>query len=200
MASSTATKLKRKKREVALVEYQATQDSAQHHDNLVWNVSSFTWAGSAVLMGFVLSGLHDASSTEAKLALLCVAIVGVILALCIWRWAYQLRGIKVEKYNRCKNLEEQLGMEQHLKLNYSAGSQTKTYAVLMVMFLVAWLVLIVLVICAQGGPDKIGAAQQCKAAHRLTTGESDFFNKRRSGRKVRRDGMKYEPTGGRPHR
>lgn len=29
-------------REAALVEYQAAQESAQHHDNLVWSVTSLT--------------------------------------------------------------------------------------------------------------------------------------------------------------
>lgn len=39
-------------REALLVEYQKTQDSAQHHDVLVWSITSLNWIGSALLMGF----------------------------------------------------------------------------------------------------------------------------------------------------
>jgi hypothetical protein len=39
-----------------LVEYQKAQDSAEHHDGRIANVTSL-WVGTAVLMGFVLSAL-----------------------------------------------------------------------------------------------------------------------------------------------
>ena len=102
-------------------------------------------------MGFVLSGLNDAGRNEIKLALLWVAVVGIALALFVWRWAAQLRIVKSAKYERCKVLEEQLGMEQHRKLKYQAGSQTGGYAVLMILFLLAWLVLSSLVVLARSG-------------------------------------------------
>jgi hypothetical protein len=135
-------------RQAALVEYQATQDSAQHHDNLVWTITSLTWVGSAVLMGFVLSGLRDAGNPGVKLTLLSITLVGVALAACVWRWAYQMRCVKVAKYHRCQILEELLGMEQHRKLSYQAGSQTLTYGLLMVLFLLAWVVLFVVIVLA----------------------------------------------------
>jgi hypothetical protein len=44
---------------VLLVEYGKAQDSAEHHDNLVWSIASLNWVGSAVLLGFVF-GTIDA--------------------------------------------------------------------------------------------------------------------------------------------
>ena len=37
-----------------IAEYKATQDSAQHHDNLLWYVSSIVWGGNLVLLGSFL--------------------------------------------------------------------------------------------------------------------------------------------------
>lgn len=141
-------KLPTDQREVFLIEYQAAQDSAQHHDNLVWTITSLNWVGSAVLMGFVLGKMENANRLSEKCPLLFISIVGIILTGCVWRWAYQMRCVKVAKYQRCKVIENILGMEQHSKLVYKAGSQTKTYALSMASFLVAWFVLCVFIIIA----------------------------------------------------
>ena len=42
-----------KDKEVLLVEYQAAQESAQHHDNLVWTVTALIWGGMLVLLEMV---------------------------------------------------------------------------------------------------------------------------------------------------
>ena len=67
------------RREVLLGEYQMAQDSAQHHDILVWNITSLNWIGSAVLMGFVLSGIDGHPTPSHKVALLSIAAVGFLL-------------------------------------------------------------------------------------------------------------------------
>ena len=41
-----------------LVEYEKAQDSAQHHDGIVWSVISMTWAAEMVLLGFVVSSIE----------------------------------------------------------------------------------------------------------------------------------------------
>jgi ABC-type sugar transport system permease subunit len=133
-------------REAALVEYQAAQDSAQHHDNLVWSVTSLTWVGSVVLIGFVLSTFRKATTPVVKVALLFVAAVGIALAGCVWRWTYQIRRIKIAKYRRCHVLEELLGMEQHRTAPHVPGSQTRSYAFLMILFLLAWLAVCAVVV------------------------------------------------------
>jgi len=132
--------------QIYLAEYEKAQDSAQHHDMLVWSISSLNWVGSAILMGLVLGGLSSASQCRQKVVLLAISAVGVWLAILVWRWTCQLRYVKVWKYNRCKEIEALLGMKQHSGLPYKAGSQTKFNAVLMVLFILAWCVLIMLVV------------------------------------------------------
>lgn len=138
----------RDRREVLLVEYQKAQDSAEHHDGLVWNITSLNWVGSAVLMGFVLNGIGAHPTTSQKVALLSLAAVGFVLSCLVWRWVLQSRRVKVAKYERCQEIEKELGMTQHSSLNYPPGSQTREYAGLMVVFLTAWLVLIAVVVIA----------------------------------------------------
>lgn len=101
----TKTTLASNQRQAWLVEYQAAQDSAQHHDNLVWSITSLNWIGSAVLMGFVLDKVDNAKTLFAKVPLLFIALVGIVLTGCVWRWAYQMRRIKFAKYKRCQALE-----------------------------------------------------------------------------------------------
>src|SRR5438093_874597 len=84
----------RERRQVLLVEYQKAQDSAEHHDSLVWNITSLNWVGSAVLMGFVLNGIDAQLTTSHKVALLSIAGVGVLLSSLVWRWVRQLRRLK----------------------------------------------------------------------------------------------------------
>src|SRR3954447_23779614 len=102
------------RREILLVEYQKAQDSAEHHDDQVWTVTTLNWVGSAVLMGFVLSGLSGHLSLSHKLVLLSVSCVGILLSALVWIWARQLRRVKGQKYARCQQIERQLGMRQHL--------------------------------------------------------------------------------------
>lgn len=136
------------KREVLLIEYQKAQDSAQHHDTLVWTITSLNWIGSAILMGFVIEKIGTHINVYLKTALLSISIVGITLSLCVWLWSRRTREVKVAKYKRCKVIEGILGMEQHSKLEYKGGSQTTEYAALMLLFLAAWVVLIVMVVTA----------------------------------------------------
>jgi hypothetical protein len=125
-------------RDILLCEYQAAQDSAQHHDGLVWSITSILWASSLVLMGFVLSAIGQ---PELRAAITLVGFVAVLLIFVLWGFARQLRSVKVQKYRRCIALERQLGMEQHSHLEYSAGSQTAWYTVIMIAFVLIWLAL-----------------------------------------------------------
>jgi hypothetical protein len=142
--------------EILLVEYQKAQDSAEHHDALVWEVTTLNWIGSAVLMGFVLSGIGSHPSASHKLALLSIAFVGIMLSTFVWIWARQFGRFRNEKYSRCKAIEAELGMGQHSSTQWPGSatqhrwwlplSQRRHYSVLMVAFLATWLVLVVIVI------------------------------------------------------
>ena len=99
-------------------------------------------------MGFVLTGIGAHPAPSYKIALLSIATVGFLLSRLVWRWVRQLRGVKVAKYGRCQEIEQELGMTQHSSLDYQSGSQTREYALLMGSFLAAWVVVFVSVVVA----------------------------------------------------
>jgi hypothetical protein len=156
------------RREVLLVEYQKAQDSAEHHDRLVWTVTSLNWVGSAVLMGFVLSALGSdrAPSGSYKAALIAISGIGIVLSCLVWRWARQFRRFKNVKYARCKEIEVLFDMEQHSKFSWRPQDpsssplapwvarllskarrrlQATDYTILMCAFLGAWVFVLIAV-------------------------------------------------------
>ncbi len=46
-----------RRHQILLVEYQTAQDSAEHHDALLWNVTAIIWGANLVLIGFVLQSI-----------------------------------------------------------------------------------------------------------------------------------------------
>jgi hypothetical protein len=118
-----------------LIEYQGAQSSAQHHDYLVWFVTSIMWAGSLVLMGQILKVLDKRAPI---FPVVMLAVLGITMTICVWVFTFQLRRIKNQKYARCKEIEKQLGvLEQHAKVQDPYIRQTYLYGVIMVLFLLA---------------------------------------------------------------
>jgi len=117
------------------IEYQAAQNSAQHHDSLVWSVTSIMWGGSLVLMGFTLQAVGKAWLRGPVTAL---GLLGMVLITAVWFMAFQLNAIKRQKYRRCKAIEKHLHLEQHLTVT-SSGMGRWLYGLIMVFFLAAWL-------------------------------------------------------------
>ena len=132
--------------QVLLVEYQAAQASAQHHDQLVWTVTGIVWGASMVLMGIILRSPDIGSARMLSIGL---CGVGFILIVFVWSLQRQMRGLKVHKYDRCKQIEKLLGMTQHSAVAYDAGSQTRIYALISALFLVAWF-LVAVSVAARG--------------------------------------------------
>jgi NhaP-type Na+/H+ or K+/H+ antiporter len=120
-------------------EYAVAQDSAQHHDNQVWTVTSIMWGASFVMMGFILPVLK-----EARLGplLVLLASLGITLTTHVWVFALQLNALKGRKYMRCRIIEEALGMAQHRSVNWVPRSQSYLYGMLMLFFLGAWIVIL----------------------------------------------------------
>ena len=123
------------RREALLVEYQAAQDSAQHHDNLVWEVTSIMWGASLILIGFILDKVHEA---DLRPLITVLSILGFFLTGVVWIFALQLNAVKRQKYARCKELETQLHLLQHTNLRYRGGSQRFLYGFIMILFMMAW--------------------------------------------------------------
>jgi len=101
--------------DVLLVEYQAAQESAQHHDNAFWIVTGILWGGMLTMMGFVANGL---SEPKYKLFLLALCAIGFILCLFVLVNMRILLSVKKQKYQRCKEIEAIYGMKQHTELKY----------------------------------------------------------------------------------
>jgi len=128
-------------KEVLLIEYQAAQASAQHSDDLTWTVTSIIWGGMLVLFGFVLGNLYNANLI---LILTLLSVLGIALTIAVWGFALQLNSVMRQKYQRCKTIEKQLGMYQHSDLKYKSGSQRIMYGVITVLFIMAWLVILLM--------------------------------------------------------
>jgi len=124
-----------KDKEVLLVEYQAAQESAQHHDNLVWTVTALIWGGMLVLFGFILGNLDN---TSLRLILILLSIIGITLTIAILVFTLQYNSVTRQKYQRCKTIELLLGMRQHNELKYTPGLQKITYKIITVLFVIAW--------------------------------------------------------------
>jgi 1,4-dihydroxy-2-naphthoate octaprenyltransferase len=127
------------KYESKLLEYEMAQASAEHHDNLVWSVSTLTWGVSSVLLGFVLNNI---TKNSLGVVVLMFCLIGIFLILCSWSFARQFRDLRNQKYKRCKELELELGIIQHTVIKYKNGSQTTMYSIIMILFLITWSVVI----------------------------------------------------------
>jgi len=128
------------------VEYQAAQPSAEHHDNLAWSATGTLWAGSLVLLGFVIDSIKEGRS---RVLLTCICCFGMALTSAVWWISLQLRDVKRQKYERCRKLESVLGFQQHTRLSYPDGQQSFVFGLLMVILLVVWGVTIGTIWCAK---------------------------------------------------
>jgi hypothetical protein len=101
-----------------LTEYKAAQDSAQHHDSFEWPMAQTIWVGSLIALGLILERSCLTQSTYRPLFVF-VSFLGLCLNLFV-PFAYQvLRVVKIQKYERCKEIERRLGfLEQHRTLRY----------------------------------------------------------------------------------
>ncbi len=131
-----------KDKEVLLVEYQAAQESAQHHDNLVWTVTALIWGGMLVLFGFILGNLDNASL---RLILILLSIIGTALTIAVLVFTLQYNSVTRQKYQRCKTIELLLGMRQHNELKYTPGLQKIIYNIITILFVIAWFIVFLLV-------------------------------------------------------
>lgn len=125
-------------RQVLLAEYQAAQASAQHHDQLVWTVTSIVWAGNLVLLGVITRSQGGYWTLLINLGLCLLAGMLVVF---VWSSQNQFRDLKQQKYARCKAIEQRLGMEHHSAVKYDPGFQTRFYGWISGTFLVLWLLM-----------------------------------------------------------
>ena len=118
-----------------LVEYDKAQDSAQHHDSLVWTSVSFIFGGMLVLLGFVLNSLDKLGPND---VLYAVSGLGIGLTLAAIMIAFQFNRITRFKYDRCRVIEKQIGVLQHQNVPHWPWSQRIALTVISAGFLGVW--------------------------------------------------------------
>ncbi len=122
-------------KESALVEYQAAQESAHHHDNMLWATTNFMWTGSLILLGLILTQINEPSIRP---LIILLGLLGIMLSVYVWVIALQFNSIKNQKYQRCKKIEAIYNLKQHTTLRYAKRSQRVIYAVIMTIFIISW--------------------------------------------------------------
>jgi hypothetical protein len=126
------------------VEYQKAQDSAEHHDSLLWYVTSIVWSGNLIVLGQIAT----CTKTHLSGILIPICILALVLNLFLWAAAFQFRWIKKQKYKHCKEIEDDkhLGMlGQHRNLCYPPGVMWTLYCFVMLLFLIVWFLLLFMV-------------------------------------------------------
>jgi hypothetical protein len=125
-----------------IAEYKAAQDSAQHHDNLLWYVSSIVWGGNLVLLGSFLKNIDNTTGELHRPFIFCVGIFCILLNLCLWGCAYIFRDIRNQKYEWCKFIESKLGFHQHRELHQTKGLMWFIYSFVTIIFMVLWFIVV----------------------------------------------------------
>ena len=149
-------------------EYETAQDSAQHHDNLVWSVTEIMWGASLLLMGFILQAINEA---PLRPLITVLSILGIAFTISVWIFALQFNSVKRQKYARCKEIEALLGLRQHSTLTWAPGSQRILYGLLMALFIIAWLAVLWTTWCRAGTADS-GSGARVRKEYRRRNSEN----------------------------
>jgi hypothetical protein len=86
--------------------YELAQQSAEHHDTLLWEVTYVIWGSTTLLLGFVLETIEQ----EPFLALM-TALLSIFLSVMVLHFAMLYRQVRNAKYAICKEIEDALKMK-----------------------------------------------------------------------------------------
>jgi len=131
-----------------LVEYQASQNSAQHHDNLIVTVSSLMWGASLILLGFIFGQLTNPNvltNPNLRILITLLSVLGILLCFSAFIFALRFNKVMNQKYRRCKDLEKKFGFKQHSKLRFCRGINRIVYGFVMLLFIATWVIVIWLI-------------------------------------------------------
>lgn len=130
---------------ILLVEYQKAQDSAEHHDNLIWTTTGIILGGMLILIGSILRYLE---SIKYPFLIFYISLLSIALIIFLWKFQESLKNIKIQKYDRCKDIEKDLKdkkgnqiMKQHSKLSYIPW-QTYYFKIVLAGFVLFWIFMI----------------------------------------------------------
>jgi len=116
-----------------LTEYAKAQDSAEHHDTLIWTATGVACAANIALLIFAI---REDTFLNYPVTTTLLGLLGILLIVCVWVLSDALIALKKRKYDRCKELERNFGFKQHLNESkyYPRGRQRLVYNVCMLMF------------------------------------------------------------------
>jgi len=131
---------------IAIEEYKAAQDSAQHHDDLLWKATALIWGGNFVLLGFVENALRTCPH---RLVIPLTCILGLVFTVAGRKVVYLYNSLNNVKYKRCKEIEANFGMKQHLMTenSYPKHAMKRLYDWVSGLILLAWLLFLLQSIC-----------------------------------------------------
>lgn len=121
MPEKSNQKISDKEREILLIEYQKAQDSAEHHDTLLWTVSGIVFAA--------LTAFFQSIATN-----IWASLLGIVLLFALWIFNRSFRYYKQKSYERCKEIEKILGMKHHLMKERFCIGQWEILLFLLIVF------------------------------------------------------------------
>jgi len=122
-----------------LVEYSSAQNSAQHHDTLVWNSIGIIWSAQLVLLGFIIQAKQDLHN---PLIILFTSVLALVLLLYLSISYFSIRKIRNQKYKICKEIEKKIDLSQHSSLKHKKYVGTISFCIVTFFFMLVWLLVI----------------------------------------------------------
>lgn len=127
--------------EVLLREYSEAQNSARHHDKLLWVVTSIIISGMIILIGQIVACGCEID----KLIITYVGFFGIILCFALLYFAIDFRRIKNFHYDRCKeianNIQKNYGDNRIMK-QPSKGEQWYVYLLVIILLIQLWVIIL----------------------------------------------------------
>ena len=134
-------KVNSNKTDVLLKEHSEHSKSAQHHDNLLWTVTSIIFSGMIILIGLLVDNLHNTN----KLLLTYISVFGIILSIGLYYFAKDFRRIKKFHYDRCKDIGEKIradSKDNNVLKAPEGGGQWCFFKFILIMIGIGWFLLI----------------------------------------------------------
>lgn len=134
---------------VLLQEYGKAQDSAEHSDSLIWTSTSIIWGGELLLISYLVTSFQVSHWNRTRVLLTLAAVFATLLLWVGRRIVLIWNSTMNQKYNRCKKIEDLLGMKQHSKLDSQEDAQKTLYLAVTVCLTVFWAVYVSVLWCCQ---------------------------------------------------
>lgn len=125
--------------EVSRLTYETAQQSAEHHDTVLWEATYIVWGSTTLLLGFVLEAIN-----QQPFLCLITAGLSIFMTIMVLVLVLSFRKVRNRKYAICQEIEGALSFKwkQHQEMEaptYPKGKQTRWYIAATVVFVLVWL-------------------------------------------------------------